>query len=61
MKRILADYLTERIPKADRSWLPSEKMFNSFSHPPKSTDNRQHDIFYKGHINHNIDRSKIIL
>ncbi len=61
MKRILKDYSAEKYAKADRSWLPVRKMYNSFSHPPKKSDHEQSDIFSKGQLNSHIDRGKFVL
>lgn len=61
MKRIMKEYLAEKTARADRSWLPNEKIYNSFSHAPKKTDYRQSDIFYKGRLNPYLDSKKINL
>lgn len=61
MERIMNEHLAMPSAKADRSWMRSEKIINSFSHPPLQSDLEQGDIFTRGQLVSSIERKKIVL
>ena len=61
MERTMTDYFTERTTKSSRSWLPQNKIYNSFSHSPSETKMTNSSIFSRGELNQQIESAKIIL
>ena len=61
MERIMTDHFAERTAKANRTWLPKDKIYNSFSHSPRENYNCESALFSKGQLNYEIENAKIIL
>ena len=60
IERVMTDHFAERTAKANRSWLPQRKIYNSFSRS-YDMDMTNSKIFSRGKLNPEIENTKIIL